>query len=93
MYETRRSHIARAILEYLHKHPDAQDTVAGVIQWWLPEFGIKARTANVTDALTELVSQGLVLERKAKDLQIHYRMNLRRRKRIESMLKEKPQDR
>ena len=92
MYETRRSQIARAILEYLYRHPDAQDTVAGIVQWWLPEAKIKARTAIVKEALTELVGEGLVLERKAKDFQIHYRINLQSRKRIQWMLEGQPED-
>jgi len=92
MYETRRSQIARAILEYLHRNPEAQDTVAGIAQWWLPEAKIKARTAIVKEALTELVGEGLILERQAKDFQTHYRLNLRSRKRIERMLKRQPED-
>jgi len=92
MYETRRSQIARAILEYLYRHPDAQDTVAGIVQWWLPEAKIKARTEIVKEALTELVGEGLVLERKTKDFQIHYRINRQSRKRIQWMVEGQPED-
>ena len=92
MYETRRSQIARAILEYLYRHPDAQDTVAGIVQWWLPEAKIKARTEIVKEALTELVGEGLVLERKTKDFQIHYRINRQSRKRIQWMFEGQPED-
>ena len=37
MYDERRSHVAKAILAYLLEHPDAQDTLAGIAEWWLPE--------------------------------------------------------
>jgi hypothetical protein len=87
MYEQRRSHIARAILDYLRKHPEAQDTLAGIAEWWLPEEKLKTRTTVVKEALTELVAEGLVLERKGRDSQIHYRINGRRLKEIETLAK------
>jgi len=89
MYEVRRSHIARAILDYLFKHPAAQDTVSGIADWWLPEEKIKTRAAIVKDALTLLVNEGLVLERIGTDSQVHYRINGDRLIEIESLLREK----
>ena len=92
MCEASVSNTARVILDYLLRNPDAQDTLSGIVQWWLPEAKIKARTAIVKEALTELVGEGLVLERKAKDFQIHYRINLQSRKRIQWMLEGQPED-
>ncbi len=89
MYERRRSHVARAILDYLRKHPDAQDTLAGITQWWLPDQRIKTRTAIVKQALTDLVGRGFVLVRKRTDAQLHYRINGHRLKEIESFLRRK----
>lgn len=82
MYEMRRSQIARAILNYLREHPDAQDTLAGIAEWWLPEEKIKTRIVVVREALTQLVDEGLVLERTGKDSQTHYRINGDRLKEI-----------
>jgi hypothetical protein len=87
MYEVKRSHVARAILDYLRKHPDAQDTVDGITEWWLPEEKIKSRSAIVREALNGLVAEGLVLARKSKDSQIHYRINRRKAKEIAALLK------
>lgn len=87
MYEVRRSHIARAILDYLLKHPDAQDTLAGIAEWWLPEEQITTRLAVVKDALDQLVAKTLVLERQGKDQQTHYRINGQRLKEIEKLVK------
>lgn len=87
MYEVKRSIVARAILDYLRKHPDAQDTVDGITEWWLPEEKIKSRAAIVREALNGLVGEGLVLERKGKDSQIHYRINRRKSKEIAALLK------
>jgi Fe2+ or Zn2+ uptake regulation protein len=88
MYELRRSQVARAILDYLWKHPDAQDTLSGITQWWLPEEKIKTRTATVKEALSDLVARGLVLERKGKDSQIHYRINRRKLQKVRAFLKQ-----
>lgn len=87
MYEVSRSHIARAILDYLLEHPDAQDTLAGIAEWWLPEEQMKTRLAIVKDALDQLVANALVLERRGKDLQTHYRINGQRLKEIEKLVR------
>ena len=72
MREAGLSEIAREILNYLLKNPDARDTLEGVVQWWLPEQEIKRRTAAIKEALDELVDAGLLSERKGKDAQISY---------------------
>ena len=87
MYEMRRSHIARAILDYLLEHPDAQDTLAGIAEWWLPEEKIKTRSAVVKEALDQLVAKSLVLERRGKDLQTRYRINVQRFEEIQMATK------
>jgi hypothetical protein len=90
MYEMRRSHIARAILDYLRKHPEAQDTLAGIAEWWLPEQRIDTEIAKVKEALAELVARGLILRHRGKDSQVHYRINVRRLREIEAMLLQQP---
>ncbi len=87
MYDERRSHVAKAILAYLLDHPDAQDTLAGVAEWWLPEEDANTQLAIVKDALDQLVTQELVLERRSKDLQTHYRINDQRLKEIEQLVR------
>jgi len=69
--------VVREILAYLAEHPDAQDTVEGIVEWWLLEQKIKHHTAQVKEVLAELVIQGLVLEHEEKDARIHYCMNRR----------------
>jgi hypothetical protein len=92
MHELRRSHVARAILDYLCKHPDAQDTVSGIAQWWLAEEKMKTRTVTIEEALNELIASGFVLTRRGKDSQIHYRINEQRLNDIEMLLKQDPDD-
>jgi Fe2+ or Zn2+ uptake regulation protein len=77
MNERRRARIAEAILDYLRKHPEAQDTLAGIAEWWLPEHEVKGSTATVKEALAELVTAGLISEHEGKDAQISYRLTKR----------------
>lgn len=83
----RKSRIAHAILTYLAEHTEAQDTLEGIVEWWLLEQQIKRHTAQVKEALAELATQGLVVEQKGKDARIHYRMNQQRIEEIRTLLK------
>jgi Fe2+ or Zn2+ uptake regulation protein len=74
MTKDRPSRVAQAILDYLRKHPDAQDTLAGIAEWWLPQDDINNRTATVKEALDELAAAGLISEHEGKDAQISYRI-------------------
>jgi hypothetical protein len=53
-----KSRIGREILAYLLEHPDAEDTVDGIVQWWLLERKIKHQGRLVKDAVSELVDKG-----------------------------------
>jgi len=82
-----KSQVAYKILAYLAEHPDAQDTLEGIVEWWLLEQKIKHRTAQVKEALAELVAKGWVLERKGRDSGVHYRLNRRKYGAIRALLK------
>lgn len=86
MYEVRRSHIVRAVLDYLWKNPHAQDTLLGIAQWWLPQQQIKTNITTLNEALTELVAKGLILQSEGKDSQLHYRVNRRKLGQIAAIL-------
>jgi hypothetical protein len=83
------SEIAYDILAYLSEHPEAQDTLQGIVQWWLLEQEIKTRISQVERALAGLVAERLVVKRKGKDSQTHYRINRRKIEQINSLLKRK----
>jgi predicted transcriptional regulator len=57
------------------------------VEWWLLEQQIKRETAKVKEALQELVSEGLVLERNDDNSPIHYRVNRLKLKEIQALLK------
>ena len=77
MSERRQSRVAEAILDYLRQNPEAQDTVAGIAEWWLPERESQNRIVSVKEALDELVAAGLISEHEGKDAQISYRITRR----------------
>ncbi len=70
-----KSEIARDILSYLAEHPAAQDTLEGIVEWWLLEQRIKTQVALVKETMADLVRRKLVLESQEKDSRIHYRIN------------------
>ena len=70
-----KTQIAGDVLDYLSAHPEAQDTLEGIIEWWLEEQQIIRQTSRVKDALDDLVARGLILERKGHDARTFYRIN------------------
>lgn len=86
MTELSTSCVARAILRYLRKNPNAQDTLAGIAEWWLPKQQITTAVAKVKDALVLLLAEELILEVRGKDSQSHYRINDRKWAQIETLL-------
>jgi len=83
-----KSEIARKILTYLADHPDAQDTLDGIVQWWLVEQEIKHEIGKVREILSELVKKELLLEHKSMDSRVHYRISRKKYEEIQAMLKE-----
>jgi hypothetical protein len=51
------------ILQYLVEHPEAKDTVEGIINWWLPTNSIIWEIGKLQEVLDFLVSRGWVIER------------------------------
>lgn len=63
--------VAQEILSYLIKHPDAKDTVEGILKWWLPE----EREEFAQSALDFLVSKGWVTKKETTPSQKIYGFN------------------
>lgn len=80
------SAIVQDILSYLLTHTAAEDTVEGIVEWWLLEEKIKRRIKEVQSVLDELVSQSLVVAHESRDSKIHYRINKRKVKRIRAIV-------
>jgi hypothetical protein len=66
--------LARHILRYLREHPEAQDTVEGIMVWWVSERAIKRWLPEARKSLAALVAQGYVEERTGCDGRTFYRL-------------------
>ncbi len=84
----RRSPIFYEILAYFADHPQAQDTVEGIVEWWLLEQRIKQATTQVKGALEQLVAEGLVIAREGTAGRVYYRVNRQKLRGIRRLLKE-----
>lgn len=52
--------IETAVVSYLRSHPDAADTIEGIVAWWLPLQRYETCKARVEAALTRLVDAGVL---------------------------------
>ena len=68
-------HVAECILAYLLERPEAEDSIDGIVEWWVMRQRIQLETARVKQALSKLVKQGLILQRRAAGSPIRYRLN------------------
>ncbi|MBV8901861.1 MAG: hypothetical protein JOY92_17305 [Verrucomicrobia bacterium] len=67
--------LADEVLAYLVEHPQAQDTLEGIAEWWLLEQRIRDAVADVEAALSELVTKGFLVARQCADGQTYYGLN------------------
>ena len=64
--------IERQIRAYLAAHPDAHDTIEGIVEWWLLEQQIQHSSLKVAKVLRALVEKNVVQELHAPDGRVHY---------------------
>jgi hypothetical protein len=81
--------IAEFVLRYLLENPEAEDTLDGIVEWWLMRQRIQYETTRVKKALTELADQGFILERRSPGTQARYRINRRKIRTIRGYLQRK----
>lgn len=79
--------VTEYILSYLLEHPDAEDTIDGIVEWWLMRQRIRYEAGRVKEALSELVHEGFILERQAAGSPVRYRINKRKLRAIRAYLK------
>jgi hypothetical protein len=80
--------IADEILAYLVKHPEAQDTLEGITEWWLLEQRIRSAVAEVDGALHNLVADDLLVSRQCADGRTYYGLNRAKERQIRRHLRE-----
>jgi hypothetical protein len=84
-----KSPISCDILAYLADHPDAEDTLEGIGEWWILEQKIKSSVDDIRQALAELLTEELVIAQKLPGSRVVYRLNPRKADTIESLVKKR----
>lgn len=79
--------VALKILNYLAEHPNAADTVEGIVQWWLLEREIVEEEEKVGQALDLLVRKGLLVSVQAADARRHYHLNAKQIEEIKKLIR------
>jgi len=67
--------VASNILSYLVEHAEAQDTLEGIVEWWLLDRDIRHHIVVVKTALKYLVAKGFVIESRKHNNTTRYRAN------------------
>jgi hypothetical protein len=68
---------APEILDYLAKQPDAQDTIDGILHWWVLDVGIRKWAPKIAETVAQLVEQGFLEQKPSADGQVFYRVSAR----------------
>jgi hypothetical protein len=66
---------APEILDYLARHPDAQDTIDGILQWWVLDACIRKWTPKITETVSLLVEKGFLEMKPSEDGHFLYRIS------------------
>ena len=74
--------IQEGILNYLSQNPEANDTLEGIMEWWLLTYRINFEMKKVKAAISSLIKDGWIIETKRKDSTVHYRLNPKKRQEI-----------
>jgi hypothetical protein len=65
------------ILDYLAGHPAAQDTLDGILGWWVMDAYLKKWTPKIEETVTQLVEQGYLEKKPSLDGRIFYHISPR----------------
>lgn len=66
-HDPRIAAIADALRRYLESHPNASDSLEGVMRWWLASERVEASQAMVRGALEQLAEEQVVRVRVLSD--------------------------
>jgi len=64
---------APEILDSLARHPDAQDTIDGILHWWVLDACIRKWAPKIAETVAQLVDRGFLEERSSAGGQVFYR--------------------
>jgi hypothetical protein len=85
--ETRET--SHKILAYLMNNPDAQDTLKGIVDWWLLQQDLRWNVALIRKAVDGLIHKGFLLERLGNSKTKYYRVNRGRLPEISALIQKR----
>jgi hypothetical protein len=68
---------APEILGYLARHPDAQDTIDGILHWWVLDACVRKWAPKIAETVAQLAEQGFLEQKPSADGQVFYRVSAR----------------
>jgi hypothetical protein len=80
--------LADEVLAYLLRHPQAQDTMEGIAEWWLLEQRIRDAVADVEKTLRELVDRDFLVVRHCIKGRTYYGLNRDKEREIRRHLRQ-----
>ncbi len=66
---------APEILDYLARQPGAQDTIDGILHWWVLDSCIRNWAPKIAQTIAQLVERGFLEEKPSSDGKIFYRIS------------------
>jgi hypothetical protein len=66
---------APEILDYLARHPEAQDTIDGILHWWVLDAYIRNWAPKIAKTVAQLVEQGFLEQSQSADGKVFYRVS------------------
>jgi len=63
---------APEILDYLARQPGAQDTIEGILQWWVLDSCIRTWVPKISKTVEQLVERGFLVEKPSSDGKTFY---------------------
>jgi hypothetical protein len=73
--ENGRQEVEQTVLAYLHRHPNAADTLEGIVSWWLPQQRYEIEHERVRRALDHLFANGELSSYHLPDGAVLYALN------------------
>jgi hypothetical protein len=67
--------IERSVLAYLDRHPQAADTLRGIVNWWLPRQRYELGCRRIGHVLDRLVAEGTLHRDELPDGEVLYALN------------------
>jgi hypothetical protein len=61
------SEVQASVIEYLRQHPQAADSLDGIVQWWLPRQRYETAHERIGRLLEEMVADGILDRRTLPD--------------------------